>query len=53
MELKYHPDDEWDTKYQDHKEYQIRKVSYQDEQNRYYKFLRTNFEIGAEEVAFI
>ena len=31
----------------------MRKVSYQDEKNRYFEFLTNNFEISAEEVAFL
>ena len=30
-----------------------RKVSYQDEQTRYFEFLINNFDIAAEEVAFL
>jgi len=32
---------------------ELRKVSYQDERNRYYDFLTNNFDIEAEEVAFV
>lgn len=32
---------------------ELRKVSYQDERNRYYDFLTNNFDIEAEEVAFL
>ena len=31
----------------------LRKVSYQDEQNRYFEFLTNNFDISAEDVAFL
>ncbi len=31
----------------------LRKVSYQDEQNRYYDFLTNNFDISAEDVALL
>ena len=31
----------------------LRKVCYQDEKNRYYEFLTNNFDIEAEEVAFL
>ena len=31
----------------------LRKVSYQDEQNRYFDFLTNNFDITAEDVAFL
>lgn len=32
---------------------QLRRISYQDEQNRHYDFLTNNFDITAEEVAFL
>ena len=32
---------------------QLRRVRYQDDKNRYYEFLTNNFEIEAEEVAFL
>ena len=54
IELEYHPEKE-DGK-QDLKTkliMRLRKVSYQDEQNRYYDFLTNNFEIPAEDVAFL
>ena len=54
IELEYHPERE-DGK-QDLKTkltMRLRKVSYQDEQNRYYDFLTNNFEISAEDVAFL
>jgi len=54
IELEYHPERE-DGK-QDLKtklKMVLRKVSYQDEQNRYYDFLTNNFEISAEDVAFL
>ena len=35
------------------KKLKLRKVTYQDEKNRYYEFLTNNFEITAEEVAFL
>ncbi len=35
------------------KKLRLRKVCYQDEKNRYYEFLTNNFEITAEEVAFL
>jgi IS4 transposase len=35
------------------KELTLRKVTYQDEKNRYYEFLTNNFEIAPEEVAFL
>jgi hypothetical protein len=54
IELEYHPEKE-DGK-QDLKTkliMRLRKVSYQDEQNRYYDFLTNNFDITAEDVAFL
>jgi len=54
IELEYHPERE-DGK-QDLKtklKMRLRKVSYQDEQNRYYDFLTNNFDISAEDVAFL
>jgi hypothetical protein len=54
IELEYHPENE-DGK-QDLKtklKMRLRKVSYQDEQNRYYDFLTNNFDIEAEDVAFL
>jgi hypothetical protein len=54
IELEYHPETE-DGK-QDLKtklKMRLRKVSYQDEQNRYFDFLTNNFDIEAEDVAFL
>ena len=54
IELEYHPEDE--NGKQDLKtklKMKLRKVSYQDEQNRYYDFLTNNFDISAEDVAFL
>lgn len=54
IELEYHPERE-DGK-QDLKtklKIKLRKVSYQDEQNRYFEFLTNNFDISAEDVAFL
>jgi len=54
IELEYHPEKE-DGK-QDLKtklKMRLRKVSYQDEQNRYFDFLTNNFDIEAEDVAFL
>jgi hypothetical protein len=54
IELEYHPERE-DGK-QDLKtklKMRLRKVSYQDEQNRYFEFLTNNFDISAEDVAFL
>jgi len=54
VELTYHPED-GDGKRQltVFKKIQLRKVCYQDEKNRYFEFLTNNFEITAEEVAFL
>ncbi len=54
IELEYHP--ETNDGKQDIKtslKMRLRKVSYQDEQNRYYDFLTNNFDISAEDVAFL
>jgi len=49
-----HPEDESGKKQTNiTKKIRLRKVSYQDELNRYYEFLTNNFEITAEEVAFL
>ena len=54
IELEYHPEDEdGNINLKVKKTLQLRKVSYQDEQNRYYEFLTNNFDIEAEEVAFL
>jgi hypothetical protein len=54
IELDYHPEDENGKRnLKTTKKIRLRKVSYQDEQNRYYEFLTNNFEITAEEVAFL
>jgi len=54
IEMVYCPEDE-DGKKQTKikKAIKLRKVTYQDEQNRYFEFLTNNFEITAEEVAFL
>ena len=54
IELEYNPEDEngkQQTKIT--KTIRLRKVCYQDGKNRYYEFLTNNFEITAEEVAFL
>jgi IS4 transposase len=54
ISLQYHP--ETDDGKRDSKTtltLELRKVSYQDERNRYYDFLTNNFDIEAEEVAFL
>jgi hypothetical protein len=54
IELKYHPEDSNGKRQMKiTKTLQLRKVCYQDEKNRYYEFLTNNFEITAEEVAFL
>ena len=54
IELEYHPEDKTAKKQTKiTKKLRLRKVCYQDEQNRYYEFLTNNFEITAEEVAFL
>lgn len=54
IEMVYYPEDEngkRQTKIK--KTIRLRKVVYQDERNRYFEFLTNNFEITAEEVAFL
>ena len=54
IELDYHPEDSNGNKQTGvTKSLRLRKVCYQDEQNRYYEFLTNNFDIEAEEVAFL
>ena len=54
IELEYHPENETGEKQINiTKKLQLRKVCHQDERNRYYEFLTNNFEITAEEVAFL
>ena len=54
IELEYHPEDSNGKRQLNiYKKLQLRKVCYQDEKNRYYEFLTNNFEITAEEVAFL
>lgn len=54
IELSYYPEDDNGKKRFDQKKtLRLRKVCYQDEQNRYYEFLTNNFDIEAEEVAFL
>lgn len=54
VQLEYHPEDESGKQNMKIiKLLQLRKVSYQDEKNRYFEFLTNNFEIEAEEVAFL
>ncbi|WP_430812873.1 MULTISPECIES: IS4 family transposase [unclassified Carboxylicivirga] len=54
IELEYYPEDENGGKqYKVKNSLRLRKVSYQDEKNRYFEFLTNNFEISTEEVAFL
>jgi hypothetical protein len=54
IELEYNPENEQGKKNtQETKKLRLRKVRYQDDQNRYYEFLTNNFDIEAEEVAFL
>jgi len=54
IELEYNPEDDNGKKQTKVvKKIRIRKVCYQDEKDRYYEFLTNNFDITAEEVAFL
>lgn len=54
IELEYNPEDQNGKKQTKViKKVRLRKVCYQDEKNRYYEFLTNNFDITAEEVAFL
>jgi hypothetical protein len=54
IEMEYHPENEdGDRQTNVKKTIRLRKVCYQDEQNRYFEFLTNNFDIDAEEVAFL
>ena len=54
IELTYHPEDEnGKRQLKVFIKIRLRKVCCQDEKNRYYEFLTNNFEISAEEVAFL
>ena len=54
IEFEYHPEDiTGKQNLKITKTIRLRKVCYQDEKNRYYEFLTNNFEITAEEVAFL
>lgn len=54
IELEYNPEDRNGKKQTKVVEkLRLRKVCYQDDRNRYYEFLTNNFEITAEEVAFL
>lgn len=54
IELEYNPEDEKGKKnLKETRKLRLRRVRYQDDQNRYYEFLTNNFDIEAEEVAFL
>ena len=54
IELEYHPEDSTgERQMKVFKTLRLRKVCYQDKKNRYYEFLSINFEIAAEEIAFL
>ena len=54
IEMEYHPENEdGDRQTNVKKTIRLRKVCYQDERNRYFEFLTNNFDIDAEEVAFL
>ncbi len=54
IELEYNPEDEQGKKnMKETRKLRLRRVMYQDDQNRYYEFLTNNFDIEAEEVAFL
>jgi hypothetical protein len=54
IELEYHPEGEnWEQNLKIKYTLKLRKVSYQDEKNRYFEFLTNSFDIEAEEVAFL
>ena len=54
IEMEYHPEDENGKKQTKlTQKLRLKKVTYQDEKNRYYESLTNNFEITAEEVAYL
>lgn len=54
IELEYNPEDESGKKnMRITRKLQLRRVCYQDDRNRYYEFLCNNFDIPAEEIAFL
>lgn len=54
IELSYYPEDDSGKKrFDQQRTLRLRKVCYQDEKDRYYEFLTNNFDIEAEEVAFL
>ena len=54
IELEYHPEDNRGKKIMNQTSViRLRRVCYQDDKNRNYEFLCNNFEISAEEIAFL
>jgi len=54
IEMEYNPEDITGKRQTNiTKKVRLRRVCYQDEKNRYYEFLTNNFDITAEEVAFL
>lgn len=54
IEMEYHPENQDGVRQTNvRKTIRLRKVCYQDEQSRYFEFLTNNFDIEAEEVAFL
>lgn len=54
IELEYCPENETGKKqYKNRETLQLKKVSYQDEKNRYYEFITNSMDSTAEEVAFL
>ena len=54
IEMEYHPENGDGVRQTNIKKtITLRKVCYQDEQNRYFEFLTNNFDVTAEEVAFL
>ena len=54
IEMEYHPENQDGVRQTNvRKTIRLRKVGYQDEQNRYFEFLTNNCDITAEEVAFL
>lgn len=54
IEMEYHPENKHGVRQTNVKKtIRLRKVCYQDERDRYFEFLTNNFDITAEEVAFL
>jgi hypothetical protein len=54
IEIQYHPEDQYGVRQTNKKRsIRLRKVCYKDEENRFFEFLTNNFDISAEEVAFL